>query len=36
MANGRQKTYQNFGAFEVWHATQTDDDFLTRLCPKIV
>ncbi|ELX4137819.1 hypothetical protein V6450_002260 [Vibrio vulnificus] len=27
MANGRQKAQQNVAAFEVWAATQTDDDF---------
>ncbi|MBE5178334.1 hypothetical protein HJ049_00325 [Vibrio parahaemolyticus] len=27
MANGRQKAQQNLEAFEVWKATQTDDNF---------
>ena len=27
MASGQQKAQQNLGAFEVWKATQTDDDF---------
>ena len=27
MANGQQKAQQNLEAFEVWQATQTDDDF---------
>ncbi|MFW1319119.1 VPA1267 family protein [Vibrio parahaemolyticus] len=27
MANGQQKAQQNVAAFEVWAATQTDDDF---------
>ncbi|WP_394243549.1 VPA1267 family protein [Vibrio astriarenae] len=27
MANGQQKAQQNLEAFEVWKATQTDDDF---------
>ncbi|HFQ4837217.1 TPA: VPA1267 family protein [Vibrio vulnificus] len=27
MANGQQKAQQNVSAFEVWAATQTDDDF---------
>ena len=27
MANGQQKALQNLEAFEVWKATQTDDDF---------
>ena len=27
MANGQQKAQQNLDAFEVWQATQTDDDF---------
>lgn len=27
MANGQQKAQQNLQAFEVWKATQTDDDF---------
>jgi hypothetical protein len=26
MAGGQQKAQQNFAAFEVWKATQTDDD----------
>jgi len=27
MAGGQQKAQQNLDAFEVWIATQTDDDF---------
>jgi hypothetical protein len=27
MASGQQKAQQNLNAFEVWKATQTDDDF---------
>ena len=27
MANGQQRAQQNLEAFEVWQATQTDDDF---------
>ncbi|MCL1078609.1 hypothetical protein D5R81_11905 [Parashewanella spongiae] len=27
MTNGRQKAEQNLQSFEVWKATQTDDDF---------
>ena len=27
MASGQQKAQQNLEAFEVWKATQTDDDF---------
>tara|TARA_Y100000588_G_scaffold347259_1_gene395925 strand:+ start:4298 stop:4735 length:438 start_codon:yes stop_codon:yes gene_type:complete len=27
MANGQQKAQQNLEAFDVWAATQTDDDF---------
>ncbi len=27
MASGQQKAQQNLDAFEVWKATQTDDDF---------
>lgn len=27
MASGQQKTQQNLEAFEVWKATQTDDEF---------
>lgn len=27
MANGRQKAQENLEAFEVWKATQTDDNF---------
>ncbi|CAM5222067.1 VPA1267 family protein [Alishewanella longhuensis] len=27
MASGQQKAQQNLDAFEVWQATQTDDDF---------
>lgn len=27
MANGKQKAQQNLEAFEVWQATQTDDDY---------
>ena len=27
MASGQQKAQQNLEAFEVWQATQTDDDF---------
>lgn len=27
MASGKQKAQQNLEAFEVWKATQTDDDF---------
>jgi hypothetical protein len=27
MASGQQKAQQNLEAFEVWEATQTDDDF---------
>lgn len=27
MANGQQKAQQNLEAFEVWQATQTDNDF---------
>lgn len=27
MANGQQKAQQNLEAFDVWKATQTDDDF---------
>ena len=27
MANGPQRAQQNLEAFEVWQATQTDDDF---------
>ncbi|WP_182039245.1 VPA1267 family protein [Vibrio alginolyticus] len=27
MASGQQKAQQNFEAFEVWKATQTDNDF---------
>lgn len=27
MASGQQKAKQNLIAFEVWQATQTDDDF---------
>ncbi|MCG9629968.1 MULTISPECIES: VPA1267 family protein [Vibrio] len=27
MASGRQKAQENLEAFEVWKATQTDDDF---------
>lgn len=27
MANGRQRAQQNLDAFQVWVATQQDDDF---------
>lgn len=27
MANGRQKAQENLEVFEVWKATQTDDEF---------
>ncbi len=27
MANGQQRAQQNLEAFEVWQATQTDDDY---------